>query len=317
MQLVRGLHNLKECHRGVVLTIGNFDGVHRGHQTILKRLVECAAVHKVPSTVMIFEPHPEELFNAENAPARLTRLHEKLIQFKRLNIERVVIVKFNRQFSKQSAEEFVSDLLIEKLGVKHLIVGDDFRFGNKRQGDYQLLENLAERHDFHLESTQTLTEKNLRISSTAVREALAAGEMAQAEELLARPYSMSGKVFHGDKRGRQIGFPTANVHLHRCVSPLSGVYAVKLKLDEGTDRQTEYNGVANMGRRPTVNGTRQQLEVHLFDFNQDIYSESVVVEFKSFIRPEKKFSDFEQLKVQISKDADCARLIFKNNKIIN
>jgi riboflavin kinase/FMN adenylyltransferase len=222
----------------------------------------------------------------------------------------VVIVKFNRQFSKLSAEDFVSELLINKLGVKHLIVGDDFRFGNKRQGNYQLLQVLAKQHQFQLESTQTLTEKNQRISSTAIRDALAAGETDCAKQLLARPYSISGKVFHGDKRGRSIGFPTANVHLHRCVSPLSGVYAVTLKLNEDDVSQTEYNGVANIGRRPTVNGLRQQLEVHLFNFDQDIYSQSVVVEFMMFIRPEQKFSDFEQLKEQIGKDADNARLFF-------
>jgi len=312
MELVRGLHNLRDSHRGIVLTIGNFDGVHRGHQTILKRLVECAATYELPSTVMIFEPHPEELFSGENAPARLTRLHEKLVQFKRLNIDRVVIVKFNRQFSKQTAEQFVSELLLKKLGVKHLIVGDDFRFGNKRQGDYQLLQKLATQHQFKLESTQTLTVKDQRVSSTAIRDALFAGDMDRAKELLARPYSISGKVFHGDMRGRLIGFPTANVHLHRCVSPLSGVYAVKLKLNAGSDIEIEYNGVANMGRRPTVDGTRQQLEVHLFDFNQDIYSQAVIVEFMLFIREEKKFSDFKQLKEQIIKDADCARLYFSS-----
>ena len=170
-----------------------------------------------------------------------------------------------------SAEEFVTELLLKKLGVEHLIVGDDFRFGNKRLGNYQLLQQLAKQHQFELESTHTLTEQDQRISSTAIRDALADGKMDVAKQLLARPYSISGKVFHGDKRGRTIGFPTANIHLHRCVSPLSGVYAVKLILDEGNDCQTEHQGVANMGRRPTVNGTRQQLEVHLFDFNQDIY----------------------------------------------
>ncbi|PCJ46690.1 MAG: bifunctional riboflavin kinase/FMN adenylyltransferase [Gammaproteobacteria bacterium] len=312
MQLVRGLHNVKDYHRGAVLTIGNFDGVHRGHQAILKRLVECAAIYQQPATVMIFEPHPEELFNAQQAPARLTRLHEKLVQFKRLHIERVVIVKFNRQFSNMSAEEFVTDLLLKKLGIEHLIVGDDFRFGNKRKGNYQLLQRLAKQHQFELESTDTLTEKDQRISSTAVRDALAEGKMELAKQLLARPYSISGKVFHGDKRGRTIGFPTANIHLHRCVSPLSGVYAVRLILDEGNGIQSEHQGVANIGRRPTVDGTRQQLEVHLFDFNQDIYGRAVVVEFLMFIRNEKKFSDFEQLKGQINKDAQSAREHFNH-----
>jgi len=310
MQLVRGLHNLDESHRGTVLTIGNFDGVHRGHQAILKRLQQCAQEHSLPSTVMIFEPHPEELFNAKNAPARLTRLREKLVQFERFNVERVVLVKFNRQFSQMTAGQFVEQLLVTKLGIKHLIIGDDFRFGYKRLGNYQLLEELAKVHQFQLENTQTLKLDEQRISSTAIREALAQGEMKKAELLIDRPYSISGRIFHGDKRGRIIGFPTANLLLHRCVIPLRGVYAVKMILNEGKTNQTEHQGVANIGNRPTVEGLREQLEVHLFNFDQDIYGKAVVVNFLYFIRSEQKFSNLERLKEQINKDVDCAKLFF-------
>ncbi|MCP3675125.1 MAG: bifunctional riboflavin kinase/FAD synthetase [Gammaproteobacteria bacterium] len=312
MQLVRGLHNIDDSHRGSVLTIGNFDGVHKGHQAILKRLQKCAFDHRLPSTVMIFEPHPEELFNPQNAPARLTRLREKLIQFKRYNVERVVLVKFNKQFSQMTADQFVIDLLLGKLGVKHLIIGDDFRFGFKRQGDFQMLGKLAETHHFHLENTHTLTLAEERISSTAVRQALSLGDLDKTEKLLDRPYTISGRVFHGDRRGRTIGFPTANILLHRCVSPLNGVFAVKLLLNEGKPNQSRHNGIANIGNRPTVGGLREQLEVHIFDFEQDIYGEAVEVTFLQFIRTEQKFSDFEQLKEQISKDENSAKQFFTN-----
>lgn len=310
MQLVRGLHNLDKSHRGTVLTIGNFDGVHRGHQAILKRLQECALAHNLVSTVMIFEPHPEELFSAKKAPARLTRLREKLVQFERFQVERVILVKFNKQFSQMTAERFVEQLLLAKLGVKHLIIGDDFRFGYKRRGNYQMLQQLADLHQFQLESTHTLRLERQRISSTAIREALADGDMNRAQQLIDRPYSISGRIFHGDKRGRSIGFPTANLHLHRCVSPLKGVYAVQLILNEGKIEQSVYQGIANIGNRPTVEGLREQLEVHLFDFEQDIYGKAVVVNFLHFIRTEQKFSDLDRLREQIIKDVNSAKLFF-------
>ncbi|MCP4412122.1 MAG: bifunctional riboflavin kinase/FAD synthetase [Gammaproteobacteria bacterium] len=314
MQLVRGLHNLDHSHRGSVLTIGNFDGVHKGHQAILQRLDQCAAEHQEPSTVMIFEPHPEELFNSDNPPARLTRLREKLQQFRYFNVDRVVLVKFNQQFAQMTAEQFVTDLLLDKLGVKHLIIGDDFHFGCKRQGNYQLLTRMAEQHNFYLENTCTLSLGEERVSSTAVREALTSRDMKKAEALLGRVFSMSGRVFHGDKRGRQIGFPTANLLLHRNVLPLNGVFAVNLILNEGKSNTTEHQGIANIGRRPTVDGIREQLEVHLFDFDADIYGKAVTVEFLQFVRSEQKFSSIEQLKAQIEKDVASVKHFFNNTE---
>ncbi len=314
MQLVRGLHNLDHSHWGSVLTIGNFDGVHKGHQAILQRLEQCAADHQEPSTVMIFEPHPEELFNRDNPPARLTRLREKLQQFKHYHVDRVVLVKFNQQFAQMTAEQFVTDLLLEKLGVKHLIIGDDFHFGFKRQGNYQLLTRMAEAHNFHLENTSTLSLGEERVSSTAVREALTSGDMKKAEALLGRVFSMSGRVFHGDKRGRQIGFPTANLLLHRNVLPLNGVFAVNLILNEGKSGRAQHQGIANIGRRPTVDGLREQLEVHLFDFDAEIYGKAVRVEFLQFVRSEQKFSGIEQLKAQIEKDVASVKHFFNNTE---
>jgi len=316
MQLVRGLHNLDHSHWGSVLTIGNFDGVHKGHQAILQRLEQCAADHQEPSTVMIFEPHPEELFNRDNSPARLTRLREKLTQFKAFNVDRVVLVKFNQQFAQMTAEHFVTDLLLDRLGVKHLIIGDDFHFGYKRQGNYQLLTRMADEYQFHLENTCTLSLGEERISSTAVRQALTSGDMNKAEALLGRVFSMSGRVFHGDKRGRQIGFPTANLLLHRNVLPLNGVFAVNLILNEGKSNRSEHQGIANIGSRPTVDGLREQLEVHLFDFDADIYGKAVTVEFLQFVRSEQKFSGLEQLQVQIEKDVASVKEYFSNAETI-
>jgi riboflavin kinase/FMN adenylyltransferase len=309
MQLVRGLHNIKSPGQGTVLTIGNFDGVHRGHQAILDRLIESAKEHDLPSTVMFFEPHPEEVFQGDNAPARLSRCREKVMYFKDYGIDQVIAVKFNQQFSQMSAERFLKELLIEQLGVKYLIVGDDFHFGHKRQGNFAFLKQHAEELGFGLEQTPTLSDAEMRISSTSVRNALANNDLALAEHLLGRPYEMTGKVIHGDKRGRTIGFPTANVLMHRKKSPLSGVYAVRVKLPDSAGDKILF-GVANIGRRPTVGGTREQLEVHLFDWQKDIYGRAIQVEFAWFIRGEKRFESFDDLKQQIAADAASAKQFF-------
>lgn len=314
MQLVRGIHNIKKDHHGCVLTIGNFDGIHLGHQAILNRLQECAVTHQLPSTVMIFEPHPEELFNPDGAPARISRLREKLNEFRRFNIERVVLIKFTRTLASMSAKDFVEDLLLNKLGVKHLIIGDDFRFGHQREGDYQLLQSLAVKHKFQLENTETVLSSDIRISSTAVRDALKKGDFDKTADLLGRSFTMTGRIFHGDKRGRTIGFPTANLLVHRCVNPLNGVYAVTLRLLKSTTERL-INGIANIGNRPTVEGTREQLEVHLFEFNEDIYGQAVEVVFLHFIRGEQKFNGLDELTAQINKDTERAKQFFNDNPL--
>jgi len=314
MKLVRGLYNLKDDHYGSVLTIGNFDGVHLGHQQILRRLKECAAHHKLPASVMIFEPHPEELFAPDKAPARLASLREKLILFKKYKVERVILVKFNHTFSKMKAEDFIEHILLNKLGVKHLIVGDDFKFGFQRSGDFNLLKTLSKEHQFQLENTETLSLAGRRISSTFVREVIANGDFRLAEQLLGRAYSMSGRVFHGDKRGRTIGFPTANIRIQSCNSPVNGVYGVKLRLinREGCP---EYYGVANVGTRPTVGGVRKQLEVHCFELDESIYSEAVSVQFCHYIRGEKKFDSIDLLIAQIIRDAQLAEEYFNDQSL--
>ena len=304
MELVRGLQNLRPQHRGCVLTIGKFDGVHRGHQAVLANVKAQAEALSLPATVMVFEPHPEEVFTPDSAPARLSPLREKYLLLKRQGVDRLVAVQFNRAFASQSAETFIKSLLVDKLGVKFLVVGDDFRFGRGREGDFRMLEEAGREYGFSVVSTQSFRIHDHRISSTAVRDALDSGDFEQARDMLGRPFSIRGRVVHGEKKGRTIGFPTANVLLKRCRSPLKGVFAVHV--DIGDKR---LNGVANVGSRPTVGGTRSQLEVHLFDFSEDIYGRSIDVYPVAKLRDEKKFASFEVLKKQIQDDAREARAL--------
>lgn len=302
MELVRGLHNIRHRHKGCVLTIGKFDGVHLGHQAVLKNLVEQARKMSLPATVMVFEPQPEELFRPDTAPARLSRLRDKYTELKKLGVDRLICVKFDRHFSLQSARHFVEDLLVDKLGIHFLVVGDDFRFGHDRTGDFKMLQMEGQQCGFSVVSTQSFRLQDCRISSTAVRNALAEGDMALAESMLGRKFSIASKVIHGDKKGRTIGFPTANLLLNRCKAPVAGVFAVRVKSALGV-----FDGVANIGTRPTLNGTRSQLEVHLFDFDEHLYGCHIEVELLKKLRDEQKFASLQQLQQQIQIDAQQAR----------
>ncbi|GAB5380383.1 MAG: bifunctional riboflavin kinase/FAD synthetase [Aliiglaciecola sp.] len=304
MELVRGLHNIREQHKGCVLTIGKFDGVHLGHQAVLKNLVKQAKNLRLPATVMVFEPQPEEVFDPQNAPARLSRLRDKYEQLKALGVDRLLCIRFDQNFSRCSAEDFIENLLIEKLGVKFLVVGDDFRFGQKRLGNFTMLEKYALQHQFALVSTQSFRHHDCRISSTEIRLALEQGEFGLVKEMLGRDFTISGKVVHGEKKGRTIGFPTANVLLKRCKAPINGVFAVKVNIDA-----RHYDGVANVGTRPTLDGEKSQLEVHLFDFEQHIYGKRISVAFIKKLRDEKKFDSFELLHEQIILDAQAAKAL--------
>lgn len=304
MELIRGIHNIKPEHHGNVLTIGNFDGVHLGHQAVLRRVLAKAHELGCPATVMSFEPQPMELFAGEKAPARLTRFRDKYLQLKQVGVDRLLCVNFNAHFADMSAQDFVRRLLVEQLGVKFLVVGDDFRFGKGRSGDFAMLVAAGKEYGFTVVSTQSFCVSEQRVSSTAIRQALASDNLQQAEVMLGRPYSISGRVSHGRKLGRTIGFPTANVPLKRRVSPMSGVYAVEVFGVEGAP----VPGVANVGRRPTVNGVRQQLEVHLFDFQSDLYGHQIEVVLHYKLRDEIKFESFDALKAQIERDAQTARV---------
>jgi riboflavin kinase / FMN adenylyltransferase len=303
MELIRGLHNLRPRHRGCVATIGNFDGVHLGHQAVLGQLAEKAGELRLPTTVITFEPQPPEYFQGKDAPPRLTRFREKIQALRRYAVDRVVCLRFDERLACMPAQDFIREFLIEGLSVLYLVVGDDFRFGHGRAGNFAMLQTVGSQYGFQVVNMHTFHIDGERVSSTRVREALGRGDLGTAEKLLGRPYRMRGRVAHGDKRGRSIGFPTANIHLHRCTTPLTGVYAVEMYGLEGEP----LSGMANIGSRPTVGGTRTLLEVHLFDFDQDIYGRHVQVSFVKKLRDEMHFSSFEALKQQIQQDALQAR----------
>ncbi|MEG9480702.1 bifunctional riboflavin kinase/FAD synthetase [Mannheimia indoligenes] len=316
MQLIRGFHNLDKysaLNKGCVLSIGNFDGVHIGHQNILSRLCDKALDLDLPSVVMLFEPQPREFFAKKSGnltactpPARLMRLRDKLKYLAEAGVDFVLCVRFSEKFAQISADDFISDLLAKRLKVRYLSVGDDFRFGAQRAGNFDTLRNAGLKYRFAVEESHTHSLNEERISSSLVREALQNNDLALAETLLGKPYSIHGRVAHGNKLGRTIGFPTANIMLNRLVTPIQGVFAVKVNTKQGS-----YNGIANVGNRPTINGTKPLLEVHIFDFNASIYGEAIEVVFLQKIRNETKFESFDALKLQIEKDRLQAVEFFK------
>ena len=310
MQVLRGIPDHAE--HGCVLTIGNFDGVHRGHQALLARLAAKAWETGLPAVVLTFEPHPREYFTHEVRPVRLTSLREKVGLLEQHGVDRIVIGRFNERFAGLSAEAFIEDVLIHGLGVRHLLIGDDFRFGRGRKGDFALLRATGERAGFTVEAMPTLADADGRVSSSAVREALAAGDMPRAARLLGRPYSISGRVLHGDKIGRTIGFPTANIQLKHRSPPLMGIYTVSV--DGLTDRP--WPGVASVGVRPTINDAgRPSLEVHLFDWHGDCYDAHLRVNFLAWQRAEERYDSLDALTAQIARDADQARAHFARNPL--
>ena len=308
---IRGCHNLRPEHRHNVVTIGSFDGVHLGHQAILKQVCDQAKRLNVASLAMIFEPQPHEYFAGEKAPARLMRLGEKAQALFAAGIDRVFCLPFNRKLSELSAQAFIDEILVERLGVKHLVVGDDFRFGAGRTGDYALLTDNGKRQSFTVVDTHTYLAGDERVSSTRIRQLLEQSEFAEAKRLLGKPYTINGRVVKGKQLGRTLGAPTANVHLHRYRSPLSGVFAVVVSINGHT-----HKGVANVGVRPTVGGdTKPILEVHLFDFANDIYGEQISVECVYKLRDEQKFDGIEALTEQIHRDMQYAKDYFQKHPI--
>jgi len=260
----------------------------------------------LPATVITFEPQAMEYLAPDAAPARLTRLREKLAALADCGIEQVVLLEFGPKLARMGAREFVRELLVNGLSARYLLVGDDFRFGHGRGGDFRLLRKMGREHGFAVENLHTITDGDKRVSSTRIREALARGDFAFAHRLLGRTYRICGRVEHGDKRGRNIGFPTANLNLRRLVSPLRGVYAVMVR--GIADRP--WPGVANLGTRPTVDGgARYLLEVYLFDFSGNLYGRHLEVEFRHKLRDEEKFESFDELKIQIGQDSTTARTL--------
>lgn len=318
MKLIRGLHNLEPPALGSVATIGNFDGVHLGHRAILEQVKAEAARRGLPSVVMVFEPQPREYFQGDAAPARLMRFREKLVALREAGIDYLVCLQFNRRLRELTAEQFVRQVLVEGLHLRHLVVGDDFRFGCDRAGDFQLLQRQGllmqtepGQHGFSVEHTRTVEVDGERVSSTRIRQVLAAGKLVEAERLLGHPYSMSGRVIHGEQLGRKLGVPTANLALGRRRSPLAGVFAVEVMIGDQPARPA----VANLGTRPTVNGVRSLLEVHLLDFDEVIYGRHLRVTFRTRLRDEKRFESLDALKAQLADDIAVARAYFANGQI--
>lgn len=316
MELIRGIHNLRPEHRGCVATIGVFDGVHRGHQMILDQVKSKAKELGLPSVVMVFEPHPKEFFAFENAPSRLMLFREKVQAMSGQGIDRLLCLQFNKRLRNLTAEEFVDLVLVKGLGVKYFIVGDDFRFGSDRQGTFKTLYSAGQNYGYQVDHTNTFELYGKRVSSTRVRAALKRSEFGLAEELLGRPYSMQGRVVYGQQLGRQLGVPTANLLIDRPTMPLLGVFAVDVFVSGSThDSKTkqQYKGVANLGVKPTLGGTRPLLETHLFDFDGDLYGQTIEVIFKHKIRDEKKFNSLDELKAAIAADIVKAKELLENS----
>jgi riboflavin kinase/FMN adenylyltransferase len=293
----------------VALTIGNFDGVHLGHQAMLARLTAAARELGVPPCVMTFEPHPREFFAPDQAPTRLTSLREKLELLEAAGVERAYIRRFNFEFAKTAPEDFIDRILHRGLAARWILVGDDFRFGARRAGDFALLKRAASRCGFEVHAMTSVTVNGIRVSSTAVRDALRAGDMQSAQRLLGRPYSISGRVVQGDQLGRKLGFPTANVLMKHNRPALSGIFAAEVR---GLGSRPVH-AAASLGVRPTVKSIPQPcLEVHLLDFSRAIYGAHLHVDFLHKLRDEEKYADVETLKRAIANDVVNTRDYFRS-----
>ncbi|MDO8927162.1 MAG: bifunctional riboflavin kinase/FAD synthetase [Sideroxyarcus sp.] len=304
MQILRGLHS--NDTEKVAVTVGNFDGVHLGHQALLNELRAVAHQRGLETAVVIFEPHPREFFTPQQAPARLTSLREKLELFRTLGVDRVHVCRFDALFAQRSAADFIQALQ-EKLHAKFVLIGDDFRFGSGRAGDFALVQKIGLERGFDVAAVHSVLHNGVRISSTAIRAALAEGQIRVAKDYLGRPYSISGRVVHGDATGRKLGYPTANIQMKHNLPPLKGVYVVLAHAEELGILQ----GVASLGVRPTLkDDAKAVLEVHLFEFAQQIYGKHLRVEFLQKLRDEQKFNGLDELTRQIALDVDNAKRWF-------
>jgi riboflavin kinase/FMN adenylyltransferase len=292
--------------RASAVTIGNFDGVHRGHQLVIEQLRRVAAEAGLPTVVIIFEPQPIEFFAPAKAPKRLARFREKIAYLKAQQIDYLLCLHFDAALAELSAEEFVQRILVDRLNTRHLVIGDDFHFGRTRTGNFHFLQQNSGRFGFTVDETETLIHDGSRVSSTRVRECIQNDDFDGARELLGRPYSLSGRIAHGKKLGRQLGYPTINIKMGDKTLIVKGIFAVQVK---GIDNR-ELRGVASIGTRPTVNGVDTILEVYILDFNRDVYGYRVVVEFLHKIRNEQKFDSLEELTAHIAQDTEKAKTFF-------
>jgi riboflavin kinase/FMN adenylyltransferase len=311
MQILRHFENIPASLTGATVVIGNFDGVHRGHQAVIGRATEIARSASTPLIAMTFEPHPRRYFLPDGDPFRLTPFRTKVSQIDALGVDAMLVVRFNRKFSQFSGEEFINRVLLVGLQAKSVVVGYDFTFGRDRGGDINMLAARAATDGFAFETVDPVASADDVIySSTAIRNHLAAGKPGHAAALLGRPFEIAGRVAHGDKIGRTIGFRTANVLLADYLKPAFGIYAVRVGI-EAENEITWYDAVANLGTRPTVGGTKPVLEPHIFDFNEDIYEQRIRVAFIEYIRPEVHYDTMEEMTRQIENDCEVARRILK------
>jgi len=302
MEIMVGLHNIREEHQGCVVTAGNFDGVHHGHQMLLNHLIAKSIELGVPSLLLTFEPQPREFFAGSAVPARLTRFREKITLLQRTELDRVLCLPFNERTANTPARWVVDVLLNKMLAVKYFVIGDDWRFGKGAEGDYAMLKEAGDRYGFGVSQLATMTLEHERVSSSRIREMLASGDLIEAEKLLGHPYFIMGRVVYGRQLGRQIGSPTVNIRLQRYRSALNGVFSVSV---DGLEKP--YDGIANIGIRPTVDGKEPLLEVHIFDFDENVYGRLLTVRFHRKIREEQKFESIDALKTQIQADIGVAR----------
>ena len=303
MQLLRGPRGLTPPPQGCVASIGNYDGVHLGHQAVLAGLREKGRALGLPVTLVVFEPMPQEYFAKSAPPARLTRFREKWPLLEAAGVERLVCLRFGKGLAELEAEDFTREILVQRLGVKHLTVGDDFRFGRGRRGDFALLQQAGQAQGFEVEDTASLMQEGERVSSTRIRSLLIEGDMAGAARLLGRPFSLSGHVMHGERLGRTLGFPTANLALGRKTSPIGGIFAARVTGAGDGSR----GAAAYVGRRPAVGGVQLVLEVHLLDFTGDLYGRQLKVEFLERLREDRHFDSLDALRAQMQEDVQAAR----------
>lgn len=310
---IHGIRQLRAfgavCKNGCGLTLGSFDGVHRGHQALLRALTQESQKRGLPSVAMIFEPLPREYFAGDNAPPRLSSLREKVAMLFSHGIDVVVCLKFNQWLRGLPAAQFVEELLVDGLNIKHLVLGDDFRFGCDRKGDFSMLQTGGKQWGFTVSDTLTQQSAGERISSTRIRDLLQQNRFAAASELLSYDYAMTGRVIYGNQLGRKLGFATANLSLGKRKTPIQGVFAVTVSLD-GND----YPAVANIGLRPSVTGgTKPLLEAHILDFSGDIYGRRIAVTFRHKLRREMRFESYDALKKQVFADIEQAKIFFQKH----
>jgi riboflavin kinase/FMN adenylyltransferase len=306
MEVFHGIDAIKSKFKNPAITIGNFDGVHMGHQALFQRVRQWAEELHGQSVVVTFDPHPLEVLFPEKAPSFITSHRQKLELIASCGIDATIVIPFDHEFARISAREFVEVILVEKIGVKAIVVGNDYRFGHSREGDIPFLKRLGEKYGFEVEIVTSIRMNDTPVSSTSIRQMIAGGNIREANKLLGRPFEVTGTVIEGRKRGVSLGFPTANIRMPAVASPRTGVYVVQAEVDG-----KRYGGAANLGYNPTFGDVELSLETHLFDFNQDIYGKSITIRFIDRLRDEKRFSGPEELRAQIEKDVGKAKEILK------